>query len=55
MPAWRFRDFHDDDLDQAVQIWDQSRAPEYAEPVFSVAEVMAAARGGTARGGSRGR
>ena len=46
MPAWRFRDFHDDDLDQAVQIWDQSRAPEYAEPVFSVAEVMAAARAG---------
>jgi len=46
MPACRFRDFHDDDLDQAVQIWEQSRAPEYAEPVFSVAEVMAAARAG---------
>jgi MoxR-like ATPase/GNAT superfamily N-acetyltransferase len=38
------RDFHDDDLDQAVQLWDQSRAT--AEPVFAVAEVMAAARAG---------
>ncbi|MGZ4523568.1 MAG: ATP-binding protein [Mycobacteriaceae bacterium] len=46
MPAWRLRDFHDDDLDQAIQIWDQSRAPGSAEPVFTVAEMMAAARAG---------
>jgi transitional endoplasmic reticulum ATPase len=42
MPVWRLRDFHDDDLDQAIQLWDQSR--NFAEPVFAVAEVMAAAR-----------
>ena len=44
MPAWRLRDYHEADLDQAIQIWDQSRGPGSAEPVFSVAEVMAAAR-----------
>jgi len=44
MPAWRLRDYHEQDLDQAIAIWDQSRGG--AEPVFSVAEVMAAARAG---------
>lgn len=44
MPVWRLRDFHDDDLDQAIQLWDQSRGS--AEWVFAVAEVMAAARAG---------
>jgi MoxR-like ATPase/GNAT superfamily N-acetyltransferase len=44
MPAWRLRDFHDDDLDQAVVLWDQSRTA--SEPVFGVAEVVAAARAG---------
>lgn len=44
MSAWRVRDFHDDDLDQAIHIWDQSR--EAVEPVFSVAEVVAMARAG---------
>jgi GNAT superfamily N-acetyltransferase len=44
VPAWRVRDFHDDDLDQAIHIWDQSR--EGVEPVFSVAEVVALARAG---------
>ena len=44
MPTWRLRDFHDDDLDRAVQIWDQDRqAAESALPVFPVSEVMAAA------------
>ena len=43
MPAWRLRDYHDEDLDQAISVWDQSRGPGSAEPVFSVAEVMAAA------------
>jgi transitional endoplasmic reticulum ATPase len=42
MPVWRLRDFHAEDLDQAIQLWDQSRGS--AEPVFTVAEVMAAAR-----------
>ncbi|MBC8091927.1 MAG: GNAT family N-acetyltransferase [Pseudonocardia sp.] len=46
MPAWRLREFHDDDLDQAIQLWDQSRAPDSASPVFAFAEVMAAARAG---------
>jgi transitional endoplasmic reticulum ATPase len=44
MPIWSLRDFHDDDLDQAIQIWDLSRQGE--DPVFSVAEVMAVARAG---------
>lgn len=44
MPAWRVRDFHDDDLDQAIRIWDQSRAG--GEPVFSAAEVVSIARAG---------
>ncbi|GAA0504416.1 hypothetical protein GCM10011581_45620 [Saccharopolyspora subtropica] len=44
MPAWRIRDFHDDDLDQAIHIWDQSR--EGVDPVFSAAEVIAMARSG---------
>lgn len=46
MPVWRLRDFQNDDLDQAIQIWDQSRAPGAPEPVFTLAEVMAAARAG---------
>ncbi|CAM2876983.1 ATP-binding protein [Prescottella defluvii] len=46
MPVWRLRDFQDDDLDQAIQVWDQSRSPGSPEPVFTLAEVMAAARAG---------
>ena len=46
MPPWRLRDYHDEDLDQAIQVWDQSRHPGSTEPVFTVAEVMAAARAG---------
>lgn len=45
MPAWHLRDYHDDDLDQAVQIWDHSRRAE-EDGVFPVSEVMAAAKGG---------
>ncbi|WP_229758463.1 ATP-binding protein [Peterkaempfera bronchialis] len=44
--AWRFRDFHDGDLDQAIQVWDQSRQTDDRFPVFPVSEVMAAARSG---------
>ena len=46
MSSWRLRDYHDADLDQAIVLWDQSRTPTSGEPVFSVAEVMAAARAG---------
>lgn len=43
MPAWRLRDFHDDDLDQAIRVWDQSGLAD--EPsVFPISEVIAAAR-----------
>nr|WP_229815886.1 GNAT family N-acetyltransferase [Streptomyces lucensis] len=45
MPAWHLRDYHDDDLDQAIQIWDQSRRGD-EDRVFPVSEVMAAAKGG---------
>ncbi|MEV6839338.1 GNAT family N-acetyltransferase [Streptomyces sp. NPDC051133] len=45
MPAWHLRDYHDDDLDQAIQIWDQSRRAD-ADGVFPVSEVMAAAKAG---------
>lgn len=44
MPAWRVREFHEDDLDQVVRIWEASRGD--VEPVFSVAEVVASARAG---------
>lgn len=46
MPTWRLRDFHDDDLDRAIQIWDQDRPVDDAHPVFPVSEVMSAARTG---------
>ncbi|SEG73232.1 Acetyltransferase (GNAT) family protein [Actinacidiphila yanglinensis] len=46
MPTWRLRDFHDDDLDRAIQIWDQDRPADDAHPVFPVSEVMSAARTG---------
>lgn len=46
MPAWRLREFHDDDLDQAIAVWDQSRRPDEPIPVFGISEVLAAARSG---------
>ncbi|MGD1217157.1 ATP-binding protein [Streptomyces krungchingensis] len=45
MPVWHLRDYHDDDLDQAIQIWDQSRRTD-EDRVFPVSEVMAAAKAG---------
>jgi AAA+ superfamily predicted ATPase/ribosomal protein S18 acetylase RimI-like enzyme len=44
VPAWRLRDFHDEDLDQAIRVWDESRRDDGAAAVFPVSEVMAAAR-----------
>ncbi len=46
MPPWRLRDFHEDDLDQAISVWDQSRRPDEAHPVFPVSEVVSAAKSG---------
>ncbi|WP_392966567.1 ATP-binding protein [Streptomyces sp. LN245] len=46
MPTWRLRDFRDDDLDRAIQIWDQNRHSDDTPPVFPVSEVMTAARTG---------
>jgi GNAT superfamily N-acetyltransferase len=46
MPTWRLRDFRDDDLDRAIQIWDQDRQTDDSPPVFPVSEVMAVARVG---------
>ncbi|KJK55373.1 ATP-binding protein [Saccharothrix sp. ST-888] len=44
MVAWRLRDYHEGDLDQAIRIWDQSRQADDEMPVFPVSEVMAAAQ-----------
>ena len=46
MAPWRLRDFHDDDLDKAICVWEQSRGPDEAHLVFPVSEVVAAARSG---------
>jgi GNAT superfamily N-acetyltransferase len=46
VPAWRLREFQDEDLDQAIAVWDQSRQADEPAPVFPVSEVMAAARAG---------
>lgn len=46
MRTWRLRDFRDDDLDRAIQIWDQDRQADDSPPAFPVSEVMAAARTG---------
>jgi transitional endoplasmic reticulum ATPase len=48
MSAWRLREFHDDDLDQAISVWDQSRGHDEPQPVFAVSEVIAAAKSGQA-------
>jgi transitional endoplasmic reticulum ATPase len=46
MPPWRLRDFHEDDLDQAISVWDQTRRPDESHPVFPVSEVVWAAKSG---------
>jgi len=46
MSPWRLREFHDDDLDKAISVWDQSRRPDEPHPVFPVSEVIAAAKAG---------
>ena len=46
MHPWRLRDFHDDDLDQAISIWDQNRLPGEPQPAFGISEVVMGARCG---------
>jgi transitional endoplasmic reticulum ATPase len=43
MPVPRVRDFHDDDLDQVVRVWEESRTPE-RRAVHGLAEVLAVIR-----------
>jgi GNAT superfamily N-acetyltransferase len=46
MTPWRLRDFHDDDLDQAISIWEENRLPGEPLPAFGVSEVVTGARSG---------
>jgi transitional endoplasmic reticulum ATPase len=43
MPAWHIRDFHDDDLDAAVHLWDSPLTSGAAGP-FAISERIAAVR-----------
>src|SRR3954451_12491653 len=43
MPTPRVRDFHEDDLDQVVRVWEESRSPE-RRAVYGLAEVLGALR-----------
>jgi transitional endoplasmic reticulum ATPase len=45
MTAWRVRDFHDDDLDAAIRLWDDPVASP-AAPVFGLSDLIAAVRSG---------
>jgi transitional endoplasmic reticulum ATPase len=45
MALWRIREFHDDDLDAAVRMWDDPSTGG-TEPVFALSEVIAAVRSG---------
>jgi transitional endoplasmic reticulum ATPase len=45
MTPWRIRDFHDDDLDAAIRLWDDPAAGSKA-PVFGVSDLVTAVRGG---------
>jgi GNAT superfamily N-acetyltransferase len=43
MAPWRIRDFHADDLDAAVRLWDDQAASSEA-PAFSLSDLIAAVR-----------
>jgi MoxR-like ATPase/GNAT superfamily N-acetyltransferase len=45
MAPWRIRDFHEDDLDAAVRLWDDPAAGT-AAPVFGVSDLITAVRAG---------
>lgn len=44
---WSVRDFHSDDLDQLISVWQDSRTPG-AHPVYSLAEIIDACSNGVA-------
>jgi len=46
MTPWRIRDYHDDDLDAAVRLWDDPAAGT-AAPVFGVSDLISAVRAGS--------
>ncbi|MBJ7340791.1 bifunctional GNAT family N-acetyltransferase/ATP-binding protein [Mycolicibacterium sp.] len=46
MHPWRLRDFHDDDLDDVISIWEENRLPGEPLPAFGMAEVVTGARCG---------
>jgi hypothetical protein len=48
MPVPRVRELHEDDLDQVVRVWEESRSPGQ-QAVHSLAEVLAAVRESGAR------
>src|SRR5690242_9795554 len=43
MSTPRVRDFHEDDLDQVVRVWEESRSPQW-RPVHGLAEILGALR-----------
>ncbi|HWT24380.1 MAG TPA: hypothetical protein VN213_12820 [Solirubrobacteraceae bacterium] len=43
MPTPRVREFHEDDLDQLVRVWEDSRSPD-RRAVYGLAEVLGALR-----------
>jgi hypothetical protein len=43
MALWRVRDFHADDLDAVVRLWDNQAASSEA-PAFSLSDLIAAVR-----------
>jgi GNAT superfamily N-acetyltransferase len=43
MTPWRIRDFHEDDLDAAIRLWDDPTAGS-AAPVFGISELISAVR-----------
>jgi transitional endoplasmic reticulum ATPase len=43
MTPWRVRDFHADDLDAVVRLWDNPAASSEA-PAFSLSDLIAAVR-----------
>jgi ribosomal protein S18 acetylase RimI-like enzyme len=45
MTPWRIRDFHEDDLDAAIRLWDDPAAGG-ALPVFGVSDLISAVRAG---------
>jgi transitional endoplasmic reticulum ATPase len=45
MTPWRIRDFHEDDLDAVVRLWDDPAAGT-AAPVFGVSDLITAVRAG---------